>query len=99
MIALRALRDEQEVFPTLGAVLAYVPTAVGFVDDDLDLPLPEPDFPNRIQALLTRAPARHSDPPTITAVRPLPARPPAPPRTDAITEANAEAEDDTVVHT
>jgi hypothetical protein len=34
----------------------YVPAAVAYVDDDLDLPLPDPDFAQRIQALAT-APA------------------------------------------
>ncbi len=59
-IALRVLRTlktgKAAVPGPVSAVLEYVPVAVGFVDDDLDLPLPDPDFADRIQAL-TVAPA------------------------------------------
>ncbi|MFF3751714.1 hypothetical protein ACFYYH_14830 [Streptomyces sp. NPDC002018] len=33
------------------AVLEYVPAAVGYVDADLDLPLPGPDFTDHIRTL------------------------------------------------
>ncbi|MEV7870863.1 hypothetical protein AB0P17_33290 [Streptomyces sp. NPDC088124] len=68
-----------DVPPAVGAVLDYVPAAVGYVDDDLDLPLPNADFPEQIRTLTTctpKPPAQH---------RPgtdrLPARPSGP-RTD-----------------
>lgn len=49
---LRALKpDDSPVPEPVNAVLHYVPVAVAFVDDDLDLPLPDPDFPDRIRAL------------------------------------------------
>ncbi|MFI2214907.1 hypothetical protein [Streptomyces sp. NPDC020141] len=60
------------------AVLRYVPAAVAFVDDDLDLPLPDTDFAERIHALTTAsrpAPAagRRPDPlPARTADLPRP---------------------------
>ncbi|MEV0929992.1 hypothetical protein ACIBMX_28535 [Streptomyces phaeochromogenes] len=50
---LRALKpDDSPVPEPVNAVLQYVPVAVAFVDDDLDLPLPDPDFPDRIRALM-----------------------------------------------
>lgn len=57
-IALRllgALRDGTPHFsPAASAVLAYVPDAVVFVDDvELELPLPDPDFSERIEELTT----------------------------------------------
>ncbi len=55
--ALRILRNlktgTRPVPEPVTAVLDYVPVAVAFVDDDLDLPLPDADFPERIQALTT----------------------------------------------
>ncbi|MCZ4511350.1 hypothetical protein O3Q52_24815 [Streptomyces sp. ActVer] len=49
---LRALKpDDSPVPEPVNAVLHYVPAAVAFVDDDLDLPLPDPDFTDRIRAL------------------------------------------------
>ncbi|MFD0319074.1 hypothetical protein [Streptomyces flavalbus] len=38
----------------LNAVLDYVPAALAYVDDDLDLPLPDPDFTDRITSLTER---------------------------------------------
>ncbi|MEU3252348.1 hypothetical protein [Streptomyces sp. NPDC006997] len=40
----------------VNAALDYVPAAVAYVDDDLDLPLPDPDFTDRITALTERRP-------------------------------------------
>lgn len=65
-----------EVPEPVSAVLDYVPVAVGFVDDDLDLPLPDPDFTERIQALTTAtsgASTQHHHHPAA----PLPERKPA----------------------
>ncbi|WP_327352337.1 hypothetical protein [Streptomyces sp. NBC_01304] len=51
---LRALKpDDARVPEPVHAVLGYVPAAVTFVDDDLDLPLPDEDFTDRIHALTT----------------------------------------------
>ncbi|MER5769278.1 hypothetical protein [Streptomyces sp. NPDC001985] len=59
---LRALKTgTPEVPDPVTAVLRYVPAAVAFVDDDLDLPLPDTDFTDRIHALTT--PARRTPPP------------------------------------
>lgn len=71
--ALKTRGDTQPVPAALCALLEYVPAAVGYVDDDLDLPLPDPDFTDHIRAL-TRGP--ETSPPS---PRPgvLPARPPA----------------------
>lgn len=53
---LRALKpDDSPVPEPVNAVLHYVPVAVAFVDDDLDLPLPDPDFTDRIRALTALA--------------------------------------------
>lgn len=52
-----ARRDVSTEWPTaLRALLDYVPVAVGYVDEDLDLPLPDPGFTDRIRAL-NRPPA------------------------------------------
>lgn len=86
-VALRVLRRLRGGRPQLSelvaALLAYVPAAVGFVDDDLDLPLPDPDFTERLEALVPVAPA----PPAARrpdraepALEPLPERVPAPRR-------------------
>ncbi|MGW1278879.1 hypothetical protein ACWD4V_18260 [Streptomyces tsukubensis] len=54
---LRALRTgiSGDVPVSVTAVLHYVPGAVAFVDDDLDLPLPDADFADRIHELVTAA--------------------------------------------
>ncbi|MGD9485401.1 hypothetical protein WDH52_19500 [Streptomyces sp. TRM70308] len=73
---LRALRGERTFPQIVRAVLDYVPAAVGYVDDDIELPLPDADFTDRIEALLAfvhGAQPRRS-PPT----EPLPERKPAP---------------------
>ncbi|MEU7061482.1 hypothetical protein [Streptomyces sp. NPDC046197] len=63
--ALRLLRALQADAPTTGlaaraahvsAVLDYVPAALAYVDDDLELPLPDADFPDHITSL-TATPA------------------------------------------
>ncbi|MFF4256335.1 hypothetical protein ACFY1L_34545 [Streptomyces sp. NPDC001663] len=49
---LRALKPDNSPVPDpVNAVLHYVPAAIAYVDDDLDLPLPDPDFTDRIRAL------------------------------------------------
>ncbi|MFD3307966.1 hypothetical protein [Streptomyces sp. NPDC058694] len=49
---LRALKPDGSPVPEpVNAVLHYVPAAVAYVDDDLDLPLPDPDFTDRVRAL------------------------------------------------
>ncbi|MFB6810892.1 hypothetical protein [Streptomyces sp. NPDC056387] len=57
---------------TVRAVMEYVSAAVSYVDDDLELPLPDPDFTERIRAL-TAAAARPPRPGRRTPPR-LPAR-------------------------
>ncbi|WP_326615368.1 hypothetical protein OG949_41400 (plasmid) [Streptomyces scopuliridis] len=47
----RAKSERTPVPAAVGAVLDYVPAAVGYVDDDLDLPLPDPDFTDHIRTL------------------------------------------------
>ncbi|AXK35693.1 hypothetical protein DVA86_26715 [Streptomyces armeniacus] len=42
--------DDPRFSPAATAVLAYVPAAIGFVDD-MELPLPDPDFTDRIEEL------------------------------------------------
>ncbi|MFJ2217763.1 hypothetical protein ACIQVO_36935 [Streptomyces sp. NPDC101062] len=59
-LALRILHGLRRGTPTPTrhaeeAVLDYVPAAVGPVDDDLDLPLPDPDFTHRIRTLITHS--------------------------------------------
>ncbi|WP_069626225.1 hypothetical protein [Streptomyces niveus] len=55
--ALRKRRGVSAEWPTaLRALLDYVPAAVGYVDEDLDLPLPDPGFTDRIRALTARRP-------------------------------------------
>ena len=54
---LRALRPDGSPVPDpVNAVLHYVPAAVAYVDDDLDLPLPDPDFTERVRALAAPPP-------------------------------------------
>lgn len=65
---LRALKpDDSSVPEPVNAVLHYVPAAVAYVDDDLDLPLPDPDFTDRVRALTA-----------LTATAPVPSAPTAP---------------------
>ncbi len=76
--ALRALRPggsgRRRGSATVDAVMEYVPAAVRYVDEDLELPLPEPDFSERIRSI-TAAAARPRPPRRRT--RPaLPARHP-----------------------
>ncbi|MEV0411448.1 hypothetical protein AB0I68_11760 [Streptomyces sp. NPDC050448] len=56
---LRALRPSgggsRRGSSTVKAVMEYVSAAVSYVDDDLELPLPDPDFTDRIRALTTSA--------------------------------------------
>ncbi|MFE2874132.1 hypothetical protein ACFXG6_07880 [Streptomyces roseus] len=56
---------------TVRAVMEYVSAAVSYVDDDLELPLPDPDFTDRIRDL-TAAPGR----PTKSGPRTPPRLPP-----------------------
>lgn len=60
---------------TVRAVMEYVSAAVSYVDEDLELPLPDPDFTERIRAL-TAAATRPARPGRRTPPR-LPARLPA----------------------
>lgn len=73
---LRALRPgggaSKRGSSTVKAVMDYVSAAVSYVDDDLELPLPDPDFTDRIRAL-TAAAARPARPGHRTAPR-LPPR-------------------------
>ncbi|WP_255951286.1 hypothetical protein [Streptomyces odontomachi] len=55
---LRALktRNGSAPVPTAAtAIMDYVPAALGYVDDDLDLPLPAPDFADHIRTLTAYA--------------------------------------------
>ncbi|MEV6129449.1 hypothetical protein AB0M05_21895 [Streptomyces violaceusniger] len=64
---LHGLKREQEVPPATTAVIHYVARAVDFTDDpDIDLPLPEPGFADRIEDLTTTE--------TTTATAPSPDR-------------------------
>ncbi|GGU66288.1 hypothetical protein [Streptomyces lavendofoliae] len=63
------------------AVIDYVSAAVSYVDDDVELPLPDPDFTDHIRAL-THTPQR---PPGSRTTSPLPAR--SPRKTSAIAAA------------
>ncbi|EST25035.1 hypothetical protein N566_24675 [Streptomycetaceae bacterium MP113-05] len=49
---LRGLKDDRTLPDTLTTLMVYVPAAVAFVDDDLDLPLPDDDFTDRIKTLI-----------------------------------------------
>lgn len=75
---LRALKPDSSPVPDpVNAVLHYVPAAVAYVDDDLDLPLPDPDFTDRIHALATPHPATPATPDTPQrghGLEPLPSR-------------------------
>ncbi|CAM5296548.1 hypothetical protein GCM10010329_82020 [Streptomyces spiroverticillatus] len=49
---LRLLKQDHLTIPDpVTAVLAYMPVALAYVDDDLDLPLPEPGFNDRIRLI------------------------------------------------
>ncbi|GAA0588838.1 hypothetical protein [Streptomyces crystallinus] len=75
---LRALRTGPLPVPDLvHAVLDYIPAALSYVDDDLDLPLPDPDFADHITALTTHAATTTGSPrtPPGRAPVPLPERP------------------------
>ncbi|MDT0447724.1 hypothetical protein [Streptomyces hesseae] len=51
---LDSLRGGECFSPAASAVIAYVPDALGFVEE-VDLPLPQPDFPERIGELTATA--------------------------------------------
>ncbi|MEU1071032.1 hypothetical protein ABZ404_00115 [Streptomyces sp. NPDC005878] len=69
---LRALRTGPLPVPDpVHAVLDYIPAALSYVDDDLDLPLPDPDFADHITAL-TRHAATARAPRTSLRRRPAP---------------------------
>ncbi|MEU3878167.1 hypothetical protein AB0E87_30510, partial [Streptomyces sp. NPDC029704] len=51
---LDSLRGGKRFSPAASAVIAYVPDALGFVEE-VDLPLPQPDFPERIGELTATA--------------------------------------------
>lgn len=72
---LRALKPDTSPVPDpVNAVLHYIPAAVAYVDDDLDLPLPDPDFTDRIRALATPVPAVQDTPQRGHKLDPLPSR-------------------------
>lgn len=74
----KARRDVSTEWPTaLRALLDYVPVAVGYVDEDLDLPLPDPGFTDRIRALTARRPKAPTARPRHHGASTLPERPPA----------------------
>ncbi|MFI5808648.1 hypothetical protein [Streptomyces sp. NPDC051561] len=60
--ALRILRllkkDHRNIPDPVAEVLAYMPVALAYVDDDLDLPLPQPEFNEHIRLLALLANAR-----------------------------------------
>ncbi|MGH4029131.1 hypothetical protein ACQB60_09385 [Actinomycetota bacterium Odt1-20B] len=69
--------------PLVRAVVDYVVAAVGYVDDDLELPLPDPDFTDRIRRLscigsvpADASPLDPAHPERSVAARPLPSRSP-----------------------
>ncbi|MEU9749396.1 hypothetical protein [Streptomyces niveus] len=67
------LRHRTPASDAVGAVLDYVPDAVRYRDDDVDLALPDPDFIDHIRILTT---PRAAPPPTAREQgAPLPARP------------------------
>ncbi|MBW1599461.1 hypothetical protein [Streptomyces sp. JJ38] len=83
---LQRLRQERSFTHTVLSVLDYVPAAVSFIDDDVELPLPDADFTDRVHALLAvaRDAHRRRTPPT----KPLPER-----KRSREAEAEAEASD------
>jgi hypothetical protein len=75
---LRRLREPGQL-PARGAVaalVAYVPAAVGYRDEDVELPLPDPDFLERVEQLLLIDEAEEVPaPPEGDTPEPLPERP------------------------
>lgn len=72
---LRALKPDCSPVPDpVNAVLHYIPAAVAYVDDDLDLPLPDPDFTDRIRALATPDPVAQDTVRRRRQLAPLPSR-------------------------
>ncbi|WP_101254095.1 hypothetical protein [Streptomyces barkulensis] len=72
---LHALKPHHGLPPAASALVAYVPAAVGIVDDDLELSLPDPDFTDRITTLaISGAPARPRPNHRTTPAQPLPTR-------------------------
>ena len=65
---LSRLHQNRPVPKAVKAAISYVPAAVGWIDDDLDLPLPDADFTTRLQNLIHHESARRD------VVPPLPAR-------------------------
>ena len=66
---LRVLHRLRDRLPhAVSAAISYVPAAVGWVDDDLDLPLPDADFVTQLRALIRRESTRRDN------CQPLPAR-------------------------
>ncbi len=49
---LRILRNDRPASALASTLIDYVPAAVGFVDDDLELPLPDSDFADRLETLI-----------------------------------------------
>ncbi|WP_369170668.1 hypothetical protein AB5J49_24020 [Streptomyces sp. R28] len=95
---LRALKPDTSPVPDpVNAVLHYIPAAVAYVDDDLDLPLPDPDFTDRIRALATPVPTAQDTPRRSHKLAPLPSRPRAhdPARNHARNPAHDTAESST----
>ncbi|WP_407563056.1 hypothetical protein [Streptomyces sp. 184] len=75
---LRSLRERPPLSEALRALVEYVPAAVGFVDDDLELPLPDGDLAGLVEALAPRG-EPHARRPRGAGRDRLPARrPPAP---------------------
>lgn len=71
-----ARRDVSTEWPTaLRALLDYVPVAVGYVDEDLDLPLLDAGFTDRIHALTARRPKTPTARPRRNGASMLPERP------------------------
>ncbi|GGV67268.1 hypothetical protein GCM10010277_75760 [Streptomyces longisporoflavus] len=60
--------------PDIADVITYVASAIEFVDDDLELPLPVADFTARIRSLTTPGLTPATPPPPHTDPDPLPAR-------------------------
>ncbi|MFF2190498.1 hypothetical protein [Streptomyces sp. NPDC058155] len=71
----RGLGHRSSVSDVVGAVLDYVPDAVRYRDDDVDLALPDPDFIDHIRTLTTPQPS--PTPVVREQGDPLPARPTA----------------------
>ncbi|WP_073788937.1 hypothetical protein [Streptomyces uncialis] len=64
-------RDDWRVPAMVYAVMDYIPAAVDWVDDDVELPLPEPGFTDRIRSLTGEVPK----PDALRVASGLPARP------------------------